>query len=165
MIKIIDNFLPSSEFEKVESTLMGKAIFPWYYTDSVVHTAHHEEHFQFSHFFYRHLSWTSSFSEILLPCVQGLGCKALLRIKANLLVKTENHVEHGFHVDHEEIKAPFKTAILYVNTNNGYTLFEDGTKVKSEANRLVAFDGSLMHTGATCTDEKIRVVINFTFFV
>ena len=165
MIKIIDNFLPASEFEVIENTLMGKSIFPWYYKDAVVDAERHEEHFQFTHYFYRDFSWTSPFSEILLPCVQSINCYALLRIKANLLLKTENHIEHGFHVDYDGIKAPFKTAILYVNTNNGYTLFEDGTKVKSEANRLVAFDGSLMHTGATCTDEKTRVVINFNFFV
>jgi len=53
---------------------------------------------------------------------------------------------------------------LYVNTNNGYTKFEDGTKVESVANRLVTFPANMKHKGTSCTDEKIRVVINFNYF-
>ena len=56
------------------------------------------------------------------------------------------------------------TAILYVNSNNGYTLFEDGTKVESVENRIVLFDSNLRHTGTTCTEEKVRIVVNFNFF-
>ena len=56
-----------------------------------------------------------------------------------------------------------KTAIYYVNTNNGYTKFEDGTVVNSVENRCVVFDSSLRHTGTTCTDQKTRVVINFCY--
>ena len=50
-----------------------------------------------------------------------------------------------------------------MNTNNGYTKFEDGTKVESVANRLVTFPASMMHTGTSCTDKKIRIVINFNY--
>ena len=50
-----------------------------------------------------------------------------------------------------------------MNTNNGYTKFEDGTTVKSEANRMVTFPASMRHLGTTCTDQKIRVVINFNY--
>ena len=55
------------------------------------------------------------------------------------------------------------TAIYYVNTNNGYTYFEDGQKVESVENRLVIMPSNLPHAGATCTDELRRVVINFNY--
>ena len=56
------------------------------------------------------------------------------------------------------------TAIFYINTNNGYTEFEDGTRVESVANRIVNFPANLKHRGTRCTDQKIRIVINFNYF-
>jgi len=38
------------------------------------------------------------------------------------------------------------------------------SKVESVANRLVEFDSNLEHTGSSCTDENIRVVINLNYF-
>ena len=55
------------------------------------------------------------------------------------------------------------TAILYINTNNGWTRFKKGARVKSIANRIVIFDSNLEHSGVTCTDEKRRVVMNFNY--
>ena len=48
-----------------------------------------------------------------------------------------------------------------MNTNDGYTEFENGHRVESVANRVVIFDSNIKHTGVSCTDEKRRVVINF----
>ena len=56
------------------------------------------------------------------------------------------------------------TSIFYVNTNNGYTKFEDGTKVESVANRMLTFPANMKHIGTSCTDEQTRVVINFNYF-
>ena len=39
-----------------------------------------------------------------------------------------------------------------------------GTKVESIANRMITFPSNMKHTGTSCTDEKIRVVINFNYF-
>jgi hypothetical protein len=55
------------------------------------------------------------------------------------------------------------TGILYLNDNNGYTVFEDGTRVQSAANRFVEFDASLRHTGASCTDAPYRLVLNLNW--
>ena len=43
------------------------------------------------------------------------------------------------------MKNLIKRDIYYINTNNGYTKLEDGTKVMSVANRLLLFDGSTSH--------------------
>ena len=51
-----------------------------------------------------------------------------------------------------------------MNTNNGYTLFENGTKIESVANRMITFPTNMKHTGTSCTDENTRVVINFNYF-
>ena len=57
------------------------------------------------------------------------------------------------------------TCIYYLNTNNGYTLFEDGSKIESVANRLVLFDANIKHAGTSCTDALYRAVINFNFLL
>ena len=80
----------------------------------------------------------------------------------NCNVRTENIIRHGFHVD-VPTDYDSKTAILYLNTNNGYTEFENGQRVESVANRLVVFDSALKHTGTTCTDQKRRIVLNLNY--
>ena len=55
------------------------------------------------------------------------------------------------------------TSIFYVNTSNGYTHFEDGSRVNSVENRLVTFPTQTLHGGANCTDQDCRIVINFNY--
>ena len=56
------------------------------------------------------------------------------------------------------------TSILYLNTNDGYTIFEDGTKIESVENRLVTFDSHIKHSGTSCTNQKVRLVLNMNYF-
>ena len=88
---------------------------------------------------------------------------SLLRIKANLLYKTSKIIKHGYHTDFEP-DLNNKTSIFYVNTNNGYTSFKNGRKVKSKENTLVEFDSKLEHSGTTCTDKEYRMIINFNYY-
>tara|TARA_B100000287_G_C20388467_1_gene684571 strand:+ start:52 stop:402 length:351 start_codon:yes stop_codon:yes gene_type:complete len=103
--------------------------------------------------------------ELLFPFFQKIQPVALIKIKANLNMPTENIIEHGYHNDIQDgLHLDFiKTAVYYLNTNNGYTKFEDGTKVESVQNRLVVFDNKMKHTGTTCTDKPFRMVINFNY--
>ena len=73
--------------------------------------------------------------------------------------RTTEITRNKFHRDFPNIT----TAVYYINTNNGWTEFENGDKVESVANRIVIFDSNTMHTGTTCTDEKVRVLINFNY--
>ena len=111
----------------------------------------------------------SSYFEILEPILVKIDPISLWRAKANLITKTPNIVENSYHIDMLFLKSEKKikqwtTSIFYINTNNGYTEFEDGTKVESVANRMVTFPGNIEHRGTSCTDKKIRVVINFNYF-
>ena len=81
----------------------------------------------------------------------------LIRAKAVLTPKTENPQNSGFHIDYPNMT----TATYYINDNNGYTEFRDGSRVESISNRMLIFDSNLEHAGVTCTDEKRRVLINF----
>ena len=111
--------------------------------------------------------------DLIRPIVNKFPLVGISRIKANLEIYTGDKPFKGeFHHDmgyfdkdnNPLILNDLQTAIYYVNTCNGYTEFEDGTKVESVANRLALFSGKLSHRGVRQTDTKSRCVINFNWF-
>ena len=95
---------------------------------------------------------------VIAPLLARFEPMRLIKAKLNRTPRRTRHIEYGLHVDTQRRGA--LTAIYYLNTNNGYTLFEDGTRVSSVANRLVVFGAELRHTGASCTDAAARLVLN-----
>ena len=166
-IKVIDNFLTKEEHQKIYKELNGDTgFFPWYYTDWVNDEKDPKENFQFCHQFFHYLPkiQISQHYYLVEPIIHKLKMTAIMKIKANLLLKTKKQVAFPYHTDFPW-KHKWWTAIYYVNSNNGKTLFEKNKKnVTSKENRLMIFDGRLKHTGTTPTDSKKRVVINFNFF-
>ena len=162
-MQIIDNFLPEEQYDIIASTMLN-ADFAWYYANSVLSRdllCREQYNYQFGHSFYYNYGFQSKNASIILPILEKLDPVAILRIKGILLPRTETNIEHGFHQDNQHKS---KVAIYYVNTNDGYTKFAEGDIIDSVANRLVLFDSHQYHTGATCTDKKIRVAINFNYF-
>jgi hypothetical protein len=166
--EVIDNFLEIDDFNRIKNVLMGNS-FPWYFNDFVLYKNNKEENkinqYQFTHSFYRNYCPESGYFELLNPIISKIEPVGLLKVKANLNPRSENHFEHGYHVDYENSLLNQRTGVFYINTNNGYTLFEDGTKIESVENRFVSFKTSLNHTGSTCTNENVRVLINFNYIV
>jgi len=164
-MKVIDNFLPLEEFLNIQNLMLGPN-FTWNYSDGIVGTDDPPGTFQFIHTFYSAYGVTPDAENIikspwlstLNPVVERLGGKGW-RIKANMGPRTNEIRRNKFHIDFPNIT----TAVYYINTNNGWTEFENGDKVESVANRIVIFDSNTMHTGTTCTDEKVRVLINFNY--
>ncbi|MDB5857652.1 MAG: denV, Syn33 [Ramlibacter sp.] len=105
-----------------------------------------------------HGEYLSDHFGLVRPVVERLQPAELIKVKLNRTPRRERHVEYGLHVDTR--RAGATTAILYLNSNNGYTLFEDGERVVSVANRIVVFDAARRHTGASCTDADYRLVLN-----
>ena len=180
-MNIEDNFLDFRDFNELQTLIMSFG-FDWHYgpantypigvSDSDGKIIYPKEvdkkTFQFVHVFYDAHAPQSPFLEKLHFIIKTIQPLSLIRIKANLLTRTPNIVENGFHVDMtnapEERVKQLTTSVFYVNTNNGYTKFEDGTEVESVANRMVTFPANMKHTGTSCTDENTRVVINFNYF-
>jgi hypothetical protein len=168
MIEIKDNFLDQNCFDDLENFMMYPQC-PWYYQDRIDTKDEDGTTFQFIHIFFQTPQGASSeFMSVLDPTIGKINPLSLLRIKANLLTRTPNIVVNTLHQDmvgmSNRIKGQWTTSILYLNTNNGYTEFKDGTTVESVANRLVTFPADTWHRGTSCTDQNIRVVINFNYF-
>ena len=87
-----------------------------------------------------------------------LEVKALMRIKCNLFPYTEIVQEHALHADAD---FSHKSALFSINTCNGYTTLEDGTRVGTVANRMLKFDGGSEHKSSTTSDQTVRINVNF----
>ena len=170
-MQVIDNFLSEYVFTDLTDTLLS-AEFPWYYNEYEVYP--NDDNILFTHTLhtckgippYSDIDYSSRYYNMLKPIFYKLGVRKLVRCKANLNPRTFSHKMGEFHIDNcLDSKQSGKTAILYLNTNNGWTEFKKGGKVKSVANRVVIFDPTLEHRAVTCTDEKRRIVINFNYDV
>ena len=92
---------------------------------------------------------------------QNLGVDLLLTCKANLTTRVEKPTITGYHND---VTVPgATTAVLYINSNNGATIFENGKEYQSVANRCVMFPSSIKHASKSHTDTKRRVVLNINY--
>ena len=158
MYKTIDNFLSREEFEIIQSTLMGHR-FPWYYNSVVDYENQIFDIFDLDN--YQFVHDLDEESSLVQPLLKRLKAKKIVRIKANLNPRTPEIIRRKFHIDTYE---KCKTAVFYVNTNDGWTEFEDGSKVESMSNRMVIFDSGMKHTGTTCTSQKTRVGINCNYY-
>jgi hypothetical protein len=157
-MNIYKNFLPQNEFTILQSFIMSDQM-PWYYNDGVISVG--DKFFQFTFGFMNKEQVNCSDERMALigPILSKIKYKKLNRVKANLVVRTSKNIEHGMHTDQPK----GKTGIFYINNCNGYTKFEKGEKIYSEENKYIEFNSKIKHSGASCTDEKIRIVINFNY--
>jgi hypothetical protein len=166
-VKVFDEFLPKQDFLSIKGLFLSNS-FPWYLNkvipleyEGVVEPIKNTT--QFTHVFYQDYAVNSPHFSVLSPLINKISPVALLRVKANLLPKSDTIVEeHGYHTDFPDTVQNL-TSVFYLNTNNGYTKFEDGTRIDSVENRLVVFNNSLKHTGSTCTDAETRCVLNINY--
>lgn len=174
-MNIIDNYLSTEDFNLLKNTLLGSD-FPWYLCPTKV--LYNEEsivedkyNYQFTHIFYNNYVVRSDWFNIIAPLINPIVLPnktiELVRIKANLLPATHDIIQYDYHTD-VEYTSDFDnfekyTAVFYVNTNNGFTILADGTKIESIENRLVSFSSDTEHAGSSCTDQKTRCVINLNY--
>ena len=190
--KVIDNFLDKEYFDRLVKTFTYEghenlnSIMPWYFTHKInkTHDYRNTNLFYLVHIIYSENEPRSEFYGDLVPLLSKLGYftntyrstphlfagesereknvpSGLIRIKANLYPNTETLQEHPMHTDYG---FPHNAAILYLNTCNGYTKLEDGTKIDSVANRLLLFDASEKHCSTTTTNDIARFNININFY-
>jgi len=168
MVTVTDNFLNLYDYNKLWQVIDDRN-FPWIKTPIVPEELSNKgsNNMQMVHYFYENCAPSSQAIDELLPLFQMINPLALIRVKANLTFPTKESIESGYHIDciHHDEKSYLRAGILYMNTCNGYTKFEDGTVVDSVANRFVSFPNAMKHTGATCTDAPYRIVLNVNYIV
>ncbi len=168
--EIIDNFLPQEAHANLEKALFS-AQFPYYWT-GVINPACSEEDTTsyFGHEIYnKNLPnpltkepWKSFHYNVFLPIINNLpDLKRLIRAKVNAFKATPTIENYGFHQD-QVFKC--KGLVYYVNTCNGGTILQEGNKlIESVANRALMFDPYNFHASTSCTDKKLRMVVNVNY--
>ena len=161
-MKIYRNFLSKVDFKNLEQLIMDYN-FPWFFSKvSTVGKGNYYRQFEHTFILEKGIPNTTEYAlNILKPLFNKLNCREINRVKANLLWRDCKKTEHSMHVDQEVENG--KTAVLYINTCNGYTKFKNGEKIKSERNKCVEFDSKLKHTGSSCTNKDRRVTLNINY--
>lgn len=167
-MEVIHNFLPKDAHQKIKSVLcnldeFSYVHFPWHLSRNVASTDsnNNKEFYMYHPFYWDHAPTSEWFDELVIPLVNQLQTKSLMRVKANLYPRTESILEHDPHIDDD---FSHKGAVYFVNNNNGYTTTSDGTRVPSVENSILLFDPSEPHFSSTCTDDKFRITINVNYF-
>ena len=163
--EVIDNFLDKEYFDELVTLLVeeekgaGNGIMPWYFRSSISYVKGHKKwviednFFYMTHMFYEYNTPRSIFYEKLLPLLDNkLGVICLLRVKANFYPNT--HILHE-HPMHKDTDFSHSSAILSLNTCDGYTKLKDGTKIDSVANRILLFDAGEEHCSTTTTNYQL----------
>ena len=165
MIKVIKNALSEKISDNILN-ILDAPDFPYFFQKYSTYNigATDLNDYYFSHLIYGDGKTQNSSNEIvqsiLMPILNRIEAKKIIRAKINLNTYQKEHVHSLFHIDQEK---EHKVAIYYVNTNNGWTEFETGEKINSIKNSILLFDGKLKHKSVTQTDTKMRIVININY--
>lgn len=153
---IKENFLDKEFFNRLKDLIFSNDI-SWFFRSSMSEG----DHYFFNHSFYNdYRPFSVFFDDFIYPVVKKLDAKGINEIRANLLIKQDKVYQSNFHVD-----KPYKckTAVLYMNTCNGYTILKN-QKIKCEENKILIFDSEIEHAIVSQTDTDRRIIINFNYF-
>lgn len=158
----MDNFLKLEMFTQLKNEIFSYN-FPWFFSKNQTYTSNIND-FYFAHVVYvKNKIHSHIYEKYMVDILDKLECEALSSIRINLLTNKGDALSSDWHTDR---KYSCKTAILYINTNNGYTLLDEekNIKVESKENRILIFDSQIKHCAVSQTDTDQRVVINFNYF-
>ena len=175
----LKNYLDEKDFKNIQENMMSQS-FPWFYSekqtdkcaenDPLIKGSEKEEYTDDKESFFAHpiymygIPQTSCF-ELIQPLIKKINPISVVSIKANLNINKGRVCKSGWHTDyHGNSYLNHKTAIFYINNNNGYTELKNNVIIKSEQNKLVVFKANTLHRACSQTDVDTRIVININYF-
>ena len=183
-MKIIDNFLGKSYYENILDLMVGPT-FEWWYRSNSSSFQDRPDSTNFSEYGFSHTFWdeekgaTGRFASYIQPLLfqilDATDCDFLLRARVDMVTWTGK--EEFIHLAHTDYPFPNTASIFYINETDGDTIFynvkpddvpkdkvlKEYDRVSPKANRLVLFDGNLLHTGCSPTKYKNRILINSNY--
>jgi hypothetical protein len=187
MIKIIDNFLTKS-YHKNILHLLTSVRFEWGYVDDITGAPTNSNGERvFNGYGFTHPLWVGTdgaisprspyFFPMLCQILDVTNCDLIWRARVDMV--TWSGKEDFIHPPHEDFRFPNTAAVFYINESDGDTIFynvkpsiesnpnykdlKEYDRVSPKANRLVMFDGELLHTGCSPTKHKNRILINSNY--
>ena len=120
-MKVIDNFLDQDSFNHFKNIITGQ-YFPWYFNNQKVLDDNHLDNYQFVNTF----KDGNTAMPLLDVFKEKLNVSNFLRAKLNCTTKTNKIFEFK---SHRDLDVNCLVSIFYINSNNGYTKFENGQKL------------------------------------
>lgn len=190
MYEEIENFLDEKYFQHLSDRITkGNSQFTWLFQEQVAFKGDlNDDAYYFVHPVYEFNNPQSFMHHELQGVYEQLDIKALIRSRILMYTNQGRQIVHSPHVD---FTYSHKAALLYLNTNNGYTLmadegvnikavqsldtlefktdqgndiFSDQNKSMSVRNKCTIHDGARPHCSSTCTDAKSRILIAINYF-
>ena len=165
-LNIIDDFLSHEDHRQLKNLIVFNQNFPLHFQREVSGDKKHRENWDWyaTHtLYYQDHScspYTNDICNYFIPKFMKMDIfKSLMRIRVNFYPYTNRVKEHSPHVDY---KFSHHAAIYCLNTCDGFTRI-GREKVKSVANRMYFFDGSVEHNSSTTSDDCGRYNLNFNF--
>ena len=94
-LKVIDDFLEPDDYEVLRKLMMEDSSFQWQFGKGV--NTPDDGYYQFCHVFYAQYEPRSQFFYNLMPIINELQPISLVRIKANLNMRTPERQEYDLH--------------------------------------------------------------------
>ncbi len=169
MIDIIDNFLDAHYFNIIKN-FVEQSDLPWksgrMLPENLI-VCNKNENYQESYILYCNGEYDEEDLNIIMPILEKLKSNVLLKAKINKTTPRDTNMLVGWHTDmpkdHWAINKNPKTAIFYINTNDGSTIIGDQI-INCVENRIVVFDSNLKHTGVTCCSSENKILININYY-
>ena len=180
-MKIIDNFLTKTYHKDILELMSGET-FKWCYSNNLSFSdfSKNINDYGFSHSFWdENKGTTDEFSLLIKPLLYQIldvtDCDLILRARGDMVTWTgRDEFKLPAHVDYP---FPNTAAVLYINETDGDTIFynvkpndvskneelKEYDRVSPKANRLILFDGDLLHTGSSPIKYKNRILINSNY--
>ena len=158
-METFEKFLHDDDFFPLRDRLLSED-FSWFHIEKQLALDTQLYTDFFTHSIYYNHEINSNCYHLITPFLKKMNIRAIIAIRVNLVTIKHERVIGNFHTDYRYQDS--KTAIYYLNTNNGYTEFKN-KKIKSLKNKMIIFDASLKHRAKAQTDKDVRVVINFNY--
>ena len=164
-VQIFNNFLDKEVFLEIKKFIMSPRC-QWRYVNYIAHKdgRDNDNDGYFVHSFKdcHPQTFVDRYPEsphfpLIVKILDKIKYQNILRIRSSLYPRRDVQKPDPFHIDYD---FPHKVCIFYVNTNNGYTMFENGEKIPSVENQLATFDGNEKHCSVVQTDTSARYIVN-----
>jgi len=164
-VQIFNNFLDQEVFLEIKKFIMSPRC-QWRYVNYIAHKdgRDNDNDGYFVHSFkdchpqtFEDRYPESPHFPLIAKILDKIQYQNILRIRSSLYPRRDVQKPDPFHIDYN---FPHRVCIFYVNTNNGYTMFENGEKIPSVENQLATFDGSEKHCSVVQTDTPARYIVN-----
>ena len=167
-MKTYKNFLPKRNFKEIQEFLMSINI-PYYRNEWVGTPGDVSLSSLFTHLLVYNGDYTTGEDIqhlVMHPIINRLTkihrVIKVVRAKINVYPYQNEHMKSTYHIDQ---LTKHKVLLLPINTNNGYTEFENGKIFNAVENNAIIFDGHERHRSVSQTDHSAKINININYEV